>query len=251
MRVSQGGVDGVVDIATVAFGIQNDLRRVKIPLGVAFVFLTACSAQAAWMTSRGGVATLRGTIEMGDAERLGALLKREPAIGVLDLDSHGGSVKGAIELGEAVRRARLATQVDAARSVCDSACTMIFAAGVARHYLNAETMQEGFSGLAGLGYHRSYNRGDRITPPMLSREGERLMIRYYRRMGAPAAVTLALRGTISSFWRPNAATALRLGLATSLSPPRLAAGRLKAPSAPRISGTPARASASSTTSRGN
>lgn len=203
------------------------------------------------MTSRDGVATLRGTIEMGDAERLSALLKREPAIRVLDLDSYGGSVKGAIELGEAVRRARLTTQVDAARSVCDSACTMIFAAGVARHYLNAEALQEGFSGLAGLGYHRSYDRGTRVSPPMLSTEGERLMIRYYRRMGAPSAVTLALRGTISSLWRPNGATALRLGLATSLAPPRLGASRLSAPASPRISGNPARASASSTTSRGN
>lgn len=233
-----------------SFGIQNGLWRVKFPIAACVIFLFTAPTQAAWFAARDGLLMLRGAIEMGDAHALATRLKADPGLRVLRLDSYGGSVKGAIELGEIVRRAKLTTLVDASRDVCDSACTMIFAAGVARHYLNAEAMTEGFSGQAGLGYHRSYMRGDRVTPPTLSDEGERLMMAYYRKMGAKAAVALARRGTISSFWRPNGPTALRLGLATSLAAPAPAARGLS-PSSPRISGSPARASASSRTSPAN
>lgn len=245
-------------IAPVSFGIQNGIRGVKLRAGALTILIAtlACAAApppaaAAWLSTREGVVTLRGSIEPGDDAALKALLKREPGLRVLRLDSYGGSVRGAIALGEAVRRARLTTLVDAARDVCDSACTMIFAAGAARRYLNAATLPDGFNGQSGLGYHRSYERGNRIRPSMLSQEGERLMIAYYRRMGAPAAVTLALRGTINSMWRPNGATALRLGLATSLDAPGAALSSVSRPSSRQISGSPARASASSTTSRAN
>lgn len=242
------------DIATVAFGIQNTLPNVKVALAAFafFLWFSACGrVAAAWFYPGDGELLLRGAIEQGDDARLAAQLKARPDLRVLRLDSYGGSVKGAIALGEAVRRARLATVVDAARDVCDSACTMIFAAGATRHYLHAGDLREGLSGLAGLGYHRSYLRGDRTQPPMLSAEGERLMIGYYRRMGAAAAVTLSRRGTISSFWRPNGATALRLGLATSLAPPAAGGAKVSPPSSRRISGSPATASASAPTSRAN
>lgn len=242
------------DKPSVPFGIQNAPARVKFPcaaLAFLCVAIIPSHARAAWFFVGETELMLRGPIELGDDARLAEALKRRPALRVLRLDSYGGSVKGALELGEAVRRARLTTLVDAARDVCDSACTMIFAAGVARHYLHAETLAEGFNGQSGLGYHRSYDRGSRIAPPTLSREGERLMLRYYARMGARAASALALRGTITSFWRPNGATALRLGLATSLAPPKARAARLSPPLSRRISGSPATASAFSTTSRGN
>lgn len=245
------------DIAPVSFGIQNDVPGVKARRGAALFLFAALAAaapgpaRAAWFSVRDDAVVLRGSIELGDDAQLAAILKGRPDLRVLRLDSYGGSVRGAIALGEAVRRARLATVVDAARDVCDSACTMIFAAGPSRHYLNAASAPEGFNGQSGLGYHRSYDRGSRVRPAMLSQEGERLMIAYYRRMGAPAAVTLALRGAINALWRPNGATALRLGLATSLTPPRPRPGGVSSTSSRRISGNPAKASAFSTTSREN
>ena len=236
------------------FGIQNGPAGVKFRRAALTFFvctIVPSHAQGAWFFAGDANLLLRGVIEQGDDARLATALKRRPDLRVLRLDSYGGSVKGAIALGEAVRRAGLTTLVDAARDVCDSACTMVFAAGVARHYLHAEALAEGFNGQSGLGYHRSYDRGSRIAPPTLSRTGERLMIRYYARMGAKAATTLALRGAINTFWRPNGATALRLGLATSLAPPRSRAARFSPPLSRRISGSPATASASSPTSRGN
>lgn len=243
----------VCDKSSVAFGIQNDgfvVKRRARRWGAAcgFVALAAfapASADAAWLSADGPLATLRGSIEMSDAASFVAFMRAHPDVRVLRLDSLGGSVPGAIDLGKAVRRARLTTMVDASRDICDSACTMIFAAGLRRHYVNAETIPEGFTGQSGLGYHRSYDRGTRVEPSKLSARGERLMLDYYRSMGAPAASMLALRGTISTLWRPNGATALRLGLATSLAPPELTT------SSRRISGSPARASGGARTSPAN
>lgn len=246
----------VCDKSPVAFGIQNDISDVKrhsrllarlgtIALAVAVSAAASPVAQAAWLSADGPVATLRGAIEMGDADAFKTLLRAHPGIRLLRLDSLGGSVQGAIALGEVVRGARLTTVVDAARDICDSACTMIFAAGVRRHFLNADATQEGFTGHSGLGYHRSYDRGTRVEPSKLSARGERLMHDYYRRMGAAAATTLALRGSISTLWRPNGQTALRLGLATSLAPPPLTT------SSRQTSGSPARGSDGALTSPAN
>lgn len=229
------------------FEIQNAIRAVKrLLLASALASLCIAPADAAWLSADGPLATLRGDIEAGDASGLRALLAAHPEIRVLALDSPGGGVRAGMALGDLVRSARLATVVDADRASCDSACTLVFAAGVSRHYLNAERLRAGTSGLYGLGYHRARAVGSRVEPPKLSMEGEALAARYYRRMGSPGAVAMMARGTITSLYRPDAQTALRLGLATSLSPPDLSR-----PSSRRTSGSRPRARAFSRSSPAN
>lgn len=195
------------------------LRRLLRGAGALLIAASFASpAQSAWMSADGPSLTIRGAIEIGDAEKFHKLLVSAAPIRVVHLDGPGGSLREAIKIGQAIRKARLITMVDAGRASCDSACTMLFAAGVARHYVNAQNVQEGVGDHYGLGYHLSYARGDRVNPSMKSDEGVRLMDVYYARMGARAASMLARKASISTLWRPNGASALKLGLATSLSP---------------------------------
>jgi hypothetical protein len=204
------------------FFLRNELRSVKtLACGALTLLASSPSAQAAYLWVSDGTIHIRGAIERGDAEAFQRLLKDNPGARVVALDGPGGALREAISIAEAVRKARLATVVDAARVSCDSACTLIFAGGVSRHYLNAADLAEGVGGHYGLGYHSSYNRGDRVTPPIKSEEGVRLMDAFYARMGSGGASVLARRASISTLWRPNVATALKLRLATSAQPPNV------------------------------
>ena len=184
--------------------------------------LCACApARAAYFSVSGDEVRLQGSIETGDVERMEALLgeRRAAPLRVLRLHSPGGNLREGIRLADLVRKHRLATVVDARSAYCDSACTLLFVAGVRRHYVGAERLAEGSEALYGLGFHLASTRGDRANPSMKSAEGERLMATLYARMGTPRATDLARRAAINTLWRPNGATALRLGVATSLSPP--------------------------------
>lgn len=73
---------------------------------------------------------LRGAIEQGDGQRIAADLRRQsPAL--VTLDSPGGSVTDALEIGRALREVGAATHLDDG-AVCFSACPYIFAAGTER-----------------------------------------------------------------------------------------------------------------------
>lgn len=216
-----------------SFGLKNDPETVK-RFGAAVCVGTTVLAGGAFMDApaaaaslwaRDGVIHIRGSVERGDADTFRALLRDTPGARLVALDGPGGGLREAMAIGDAVRRARLATLVDGGRVACDSACTLIFAAGVRRHYVNAGDVEEGVVGHYGLGYHLAYDLGSRIRPPMKSEVGIRLMDGFYARMGSRAASALARRASISTLWRPNGATALRLGLATSLAAPVTPTGR--------------------------
>ncbi len=73
---------------------------------------------------------LRGAISPGDGERIIADLRRLKP-GTVLLDSSGGSVADALEIGRAVREAGAETRL-AEAAVCLSACPYIFAGGTGR-----------------------------------------------------------------------------------------------------------------------
>ena len=186
------------------------------------VLLMANAAQAIVLIDRGnGVAELRGRFDTGDEKLFAQFLAQPRAqkIRVLWLHSPGGILSSGLAIGQIVRRSGIATAVDGNAAYCDSACTLVFVAGRQRHYVNAQDIMEGQASLTGLGFHGSFTRGNAINPAMRSDEGTRQMIAYYRAMGSPGAVELMRRAAISTLYRPNGATALKLRIATSLRGP--------------------------------
>lgn len=183
--------------------------------------LAATPAAALTLRESDGAALLRGSIEKGDAKELAAFLEkpRTAPLRVIWLESGGGSLAEGILMAKEIRKAGIATAVDATGAYCDSACTFLFVAGARRHYVGGDRVFEGLSGLTGLGFHVASIRGDRVRVTMLSDTGTQDMAAFYREFGVPGAADLAQRAMFNAMFRPNGATALKLGVATSLAPP--------------------------------
>ncbi len=192
----------------------------------AIIFLAACPAGTApagaiLLSETNGEARLAGTFDKDDEKVFAEFLARPRAapLRVLWLDSRGGAILPAIAIGLMTRKARLTTATRADAATCDSACTLVFAAGVRRHYVNGASVFEGLSSLSGLGFHGANIRGDAVRPTLASDKGTRLMNAYYKLMGMPGAGELAARAAINTVFRPSGATALRLRIATGLGEP--------------------------------
>jgi hypothetical protein len=196
-------------------------------LAWAYAVVIACfcastfPAHAIWLSENGSSAWLSGSIEHGDEETFKAFLEkpRSQPLQVVHLSSEGGFLTPAMAIGRLIRKAGLATAVDAGRTSCDSACTFIFAGGVRRHYVNAESLFEGLSGHAGLGFHPSHSKGNRIRSGEHSERGTARMRAFYAEMGMPRAADLMQKASITTMFRPNARTAQELRIATSLAAP--------------------------------
>ena len=181
----------------------------------------AAPARALQMMESGSVATLSGVFELGDEARFQAFLQqpRSASLRVLFLNSPGGNLKAGIDIGRLVRRAGLVTAVHADRSTCDSACTLAFAGGVRRHYVNGARVFEGMSSMMGLGFHPAWRRGNAVSPSLKSDEATGRVRAFYAEMGMPRAAELMDRAAINSMYRPSGQTSLQLNIATSLAAP--------------------------------
>lgn len=193
----------------------------KLLLGLALLLLPPLPAQAIYLSESAGTARLYGPIEPGDEIIFATFLAQARAqpIRILYLDSFGGGVEAGIKIGLMVRKAQLTTAVDAIANRCVSACTLIFAAGVKRHNVHGEMVEEGYNSASGLGYHTAYFKGDLVHFAVRSDKGANLMNEFYARMGSPGAAGLAAKGKGSSIYRPSGATSLALKIATSLDAP--------------------------------
>lgn len=194
----------------------------RLAAGLAAVLALNPPAQATlYITERDGAAYLSGLFEKADVESFAAFLADagKRGIRVIYLDSLGGEVVAGIAMGKLIRKAGLATAVDAGRARCDSACTLIFAGGVRRHYIGGGDVYEGFSGRGGLGYHPAHSRDGSWTRAEASAKGTAMMAAHYRAMGQPGATEMMRRAGFSSTYRPSGATALALRIATTLDAP--------------------------------
>jgi hypothetical protein len=174
-----------------------------------------------WMSASGSKAYLTGDIDNGDDARFEAFLNQPRAVKLktVYLSSPGGYIAPAIRISQMIRKAGLATAVEADRVRCDSACNMIFAGGVRRYYVRGDRVSEGYSSVYGLGYHPSHVTNSARTYAVLSDRGTDTMAAFYRSMGQPRAIELARKAAFNSFYRPNGQTALQLKIATSLAEP--------------------------------
>ena len=189
-------------------------------LAFSALLLAASSVQAIELRAQGAAAYLSGDIRPGDEFVFEKFLAQAPTVRTLYLSSNGGFVLPTLEIARLVRKAGLATAVDASRAKCQSACTGIFVAGVRRHYFNAGAIVEGVQtkGGVGLGFHEAnaYSVSGRRS---YSGSATAYMINIYYEMGVPGAAELITKSDPRSIYSVSAATAQSLGIATSLSAP--------------------------------
>ena len=127
--------------------------------------------------SGGRAALLEGTIEAGDAERITKqLAELSPAPEEIYLNSPGGSVRDALELGRYLRREGFDTALRDG-DICYSACPYLLAAGEARTVPDS----------ASVGVHQHYFGESTILPAFVAVEdiqrGQGEVMRYLDDMG--------------------------------------------------------------------
>ncbi|TQS73165.1 hypothetical protein ERN12_05185 [Rhodobacteraceae bacterium] len=115
------------------------------------------------ITGDGAEITLTGQIAPGDAARIAEDLTRRADTGTpvtrVRLDSTGGSVSDALELGRSFRASGIATGVQAG-AICLSACPYLFAGGTSRQA----------DAKASIGVHQHYFGKSAILPAFMAVE---------------------------------------------------------------------------------
>jgi hypothetical protein len=195
----------------------------RLVLAICFLMLSG-AAQAITITQKGDAAYLSGAIKPGAYVTLREFLAepRSTKLRVLYLTSTGGKVEDATLMARDIRRAGLITAVDGTKP-CRSACTMLFAAGISRHYFNhakvKDELIDKYQGRAGLGYHQAHGSGISGKERNYSGRGTHNLINVYYEHGSPAAADFATKAGQNQMYFVSGPTALAHGLATSLSPP--------------------------------
>jgi hypothetical protein len=184
----------------------------------AAVCLTCSPAGASEIARSGTMISLSGTIIPGDEIKFKEVMKSGGEIArVVRLNSGGGNVTAAAQIARMIRAGRMTTLLDGARAKCASACTIIFAGGVQRHYANADGFSDGVTSrnnFVGLGFHEA-------TSPLAlaankySGQGTAQLIACYYEMGVPAAAGLVGKAPPERLYRISGRTALSMGIATS------------------------------------
>ena len=180
-------------------------------------------ARPAEIDRRGATITLAGAIVGGDEFKFRDMLKAAGggAVEIVNLNSDGGDIAPAGEIGRLIRTRRLATLVDGMRAKCASACTVIFAGGVRRYYINAETLSEGpmsNSNFIGLGFHDG-NSQLALAKNKYSGRASAQMIGFFYEFGIPRAAALVTKAPPEQLYRISGQTALAIGIATALRRP--------------------------------
>lgn len=161
----------------------------------------------------------QGKIQSGDENSFKRLLAGLPKgqIRAVVLHSPGGFVHVAGEIGREIREHGLATVVDGSRTSCVSACTILFAAGVQRLYLNSGGVKDGIVSRSGhgLGFHEGSSSTSR-DHNHYSGSGTARMIDFFYEFGVPGAAKLTQSAPPDAVYMVSGATALEIGLATSL-----------------------------------
>lgn len=180
--------------------VSLGLGALQLAVSVLFGFLP--SLGEFWQMARGidplGQATLSlsadgrslaltGTIGMGDAERLRALLDSPQAreLKRIELTSPGGRVREAEKMAEALKRHGQASR---AVGTCASACTLVFLAGSPRQLASG----------ARLGFHRASTR---TYNPVFDELANQQLAGTYRSLGLPQTmIETTLRTPSYSMW---------------------------------------------------
>jgi hypothetical protein len=195
------------------------VRRNALPgcgeLALALVVFLNLGAHASEIHASGRTITISGEIVPGDQFKFRDLMK-ETGVAAIRLNSPGGDIGTAGAIARQIRAAGSITIVDAARDSCISACTILFAGGQRRLYLNAERVGESSdpSDFRGLGFHQA-NHPDQAGAGRFSGEGTAQMKSLYYEFGVPNAATLAKSASPDEVFLITGREAVAMGIATA------------------------------------
>ncbi len=181
----------------------------------------ATPAVALEFSLRGNAVHISGPVRMGDNVRFDEFMAQPAAQNarVFVLNSPGGTIGVALHIARQIRR-RGGTTVADGRTTCESACTVIFAGGVNRHYINAANLQDRLGGArGGLGFHEGNNANADGRGRQYSGQASQAMANAYSEMGLRAAAGFMTKASDREMYRISGPTALQSGIATSLAPP--------------------------------
>jgi hypothetical protein len=181
----------------------------------------AATAMALEFSQRGNAITVSGPIKPGDNVAFEEFMAQPDRsdIKIFHLNSNGGTIGVALDIARSIRKRGGTTVVDA-RNSCESACTVIFAGGRNRHYINANNLQDRLGGArGGLGYHEGNNSNSDGRGRQYSGGASQAMNNAYYELGSGGAGQFMVKAGFRDMYRISGPTALSSGLATSLSPP--------------------------------
>ncbi len=188
--------------------------------GLALAF-AAAPADALEFSMRGNAVLISGPVRLGDNVRFDEFMAQPAARNaqVFILNSPGGTIGVALHIAREIRKRRGTTVADG-RSVCESACTVMFAGGVNRHYINTGGLQDRLGGArGGLGFHEGNNANADGRGRRYSGGASQAMANAYYELGVGAAASFMVKANDRQMYRISGATALSAGIATSLSQP--------------------------------
>jgi len=180
--------------------------------------LMPVAAHSIELRSAGQTVHLSGSIKAGDQFKFRDFVA-DKRFRIVDLHSGGGDIETAGEIGRQIRSKKMATLVDAPRSLCGSACTVIFASGTTRHYINATGIRDGVGEKngRGLGFHEGNNW---LSNGKKGQSGAATaaMAGWYHEFGFAPAAALNTKADWKHFYYVSSATAASLGLTSNTRP---------------------------------
>jgi hypothetical protein len=183
--------------------------------------LGAAPAAALEFSMRGNAVLISGPVRLGDNAKFDEFMAQPAARNarVFILNSPGGSIGIALHIAREIRKRGGATVADG-RTTCESACTVMFAGGSSRHYINAGNLQDRLGGArGGLGFHEGNNANSDGRGRQYSGRASQSMSNAYYEMGVGSAASFMVKANDREMYRISGPTALSNGIATSLSPP--------------------------------
>lgn len=193
----------------------------RIILGAMLIAFIGSPASALEFSLRGTTVMISGPVKLGDNARFDEFMAQPAAANarVFVVNSPGGAIGVALHIARQIRR-RGGTTVADGRSQCESACTVMFAGGVNRHYINTAGLQDRLGGArGGLGFHEGNNANADGRGRQYSGGATAAMINAYYELGIGGAAQFATKAGHNGMYRLSGQTALSSGIATSLSPP--------------------------------
>lgn len=181
------------------------------------------AAQALDMKINGNTIMLSGAIRSGDEFAFKELIE-SPAgqkVRIVRVNSGGGFVYVAGEIARLIRKRGLATLLDARSGRCASACTLLFAGGVARHFANGQAIQDGIASLKeyrGLAFHEGSSALS-VAANGHSGQATAHMVGFFYEFGVGSARNLITKAPPNRVYQISGPTALTMGIATSTSMP--------------------------------
>jgi hypothetical protein len=195
--------------------------QLRILAASALAGLACAPASALEFSLRGNAVYISGPVKLGDNAKFDDFMAQPGAASarVFHVNSPGGSIGNALHIARAIRKRGAATVADG-RGICESACTVMFAGGVSRHYVNAGGLQDRLGGSrGGLGFHEGNNSNADGRGRQYSGGATAGMINAYYEFGVGGAAQFATKAGFKGMYRISGPTALSSGIATSLSPP--------------------------------